>query len=109
MVDKAVFMSDVKDIEKLRDLTVRGIYDESKFVITKYIELNDDDFEFFCEDFYEHHDFIIENLTNMGFENDTYICILVYNKNSEDGILVESEGFSYARYVALIDMSEVAR
>lgn len=109
MVDTATFIRKNKDLAQLRELTEKGIFEKSKFVITKYIELNDDDFEFFCEDFYKHQEFIIENLTNMGFENDTFLCLLVYNKNSNDGILVESEGYSYARYTALINMSEVAK
>lgn len=109
MVDKAVFIRKNKDLAQLRQLTENGIYKKSKYVITKYIELNDDDFELFCNDFYEHQEFIIENLTNMSFENDTFLCLLVYNKNSNEGILVESEGYSYARYTALINMSEVAK
>lgn len=109
MVDRATFIRKAKDIKQLKQMTAREENGKSKFIITKYIELNDNDFNFFCKDFYEYQEFIIDNLVNMGIENDTYLCLLVYNKKSNYGVLVESEGYSYARYTALVKMSEVAK
>lgn len=47
--------------------------------------------------------FISENIEQMHLGTDgAYHCILVMGQGHRDGILVESEGFAYARYAAYV-------
>ena len=107
MENTAVFMRKAYNLKELKEWTKKYNKESTQFIISKYIELKDKEFKEFCKDFLADRDFIIENSINMGFDNDTYYCILVYNKHSNDGILVENEGYGYARYTALIDMSKM--
>ena len=107
MTNRAVFMRKASSLKELRKWTKEFKDESSEFNITKKIELNDNDFKDFCNDMLENRDFIIENSLNMGYYDDKYHCILVYNKNSKDGILIENEGYGYARYTALVDMKKI--
>jgi len=107
MIETAVFMRKASTLKELKEWTKKYNKETSRFTITKDIELNDKDFKEFCKDFLENRDFIIENSISMGYDNDAYHCILVYNKKSNDGILVENEGYGYARYTAVVDMSKM--
>lgn len=48
--------------------------------------------------------FLFENMDKMWFDPAAlcWHCLLIKGKTSKDGILVESEGYSYARYTAHI-------
>lgn len=71
--------------------------------IIKTIELSHQDFESFRNNLLSDYSFIAENAAEMGVGKDgTYYVIMVLNKDSDDGILVESEGSSYARYSAFL-------
>ena len=107
MTNRAVFMRKASSLKELRKWTKEFKDESSEFNITKKIELSDNDFKDFCNDMLENREFIIENSLNMGYYDDKYHCILVYNKNSKDGILIENEGYGYARYTALVDMKKI--
>ena len=107
MINTAIFMRKACNLKELKHLTAKYPHQTAHFIITKYIELNDDEFKDFCNDFFEDRKFIVENEIHMHFGDDKYYCLLIYNKNSNDGILVESEGYSYARYTAVVDMSKM--
>lgn len=107
MTNRAVFMRKASSLKELRKWTKEFKDELSEFNITKKVELSDNDFKDFCNDMLENREFIIENSLNMGYYDDKYHCILVYNKNSKDGILIENEGYGYARYTALVDMKKI--
>lgn len=46
------------------------------------------------------YDFLRKNAERMGFHNGIRQCVLVMGENSEDGVLVDSSGYGYARYTA---------
>lgn len=46
--------------------------------------------------------FIKENKDLMWTDGDVHYCLLVLCRDRMDGVLVESEGFSYARYAAFV-------
>ena len=48
--------------------------------------------------------FISRNVTDMRFDGktETFLCLLVTCRDANTGLLVESEGFGYARYAAFI-------
>lgn len=71
--------------------------------IIKTIELSHQDFESFRNNLLSDYSFIKENAAEMGVGTDgAYYVIMVLDKDSDDGILVESEGSSYARYSAFL-------
>jgi hypothetical protein len=43
----------------------------------------------------------------MYMEEGVWHCILVKGKTSDIGLLIESEGYDYARYTGVIKLSEV--
>lgn len=45
---------------------------------------------------------ISENLNSMWYGNGVHHCLLIYDKQQGDGLLIESEGASYARYAQYI-------
>lgn len=106
MKNKAVFIRKANNLKDLKEQTKEYKMELSPFVICERVELTANEFEDFCNDFISKREFIIENLTKMGYDKMFY-CILVFSKGSKEGILVESEGYSYPRYTAVIQMSEV--
>lgn len=73
------------------------------YIIEKVIEISDVEYESLCEDLMLNRDFITENKESMYVDNNgTAHCILVLGKNYDDGILVNSEGYDYARYYSVI-------
>ena len=68
--------------------------------IEKVISLSDREFTQFREQLLRDYDFIADNAANLCVRDGVVHCLLVVGKSSEDGILVNSEGCSYARYAA---------
>lgn len=75
----------------------------SEFVIEKTVRIPDEDFEkMLCRPM-DGQPFIAENMDLMYQDDaDVYHCILVTGEDRTDGILVESEGYGYARYASYI-------
>lgn len=77
-----------------------------EFVIEKEIYLEKDLFDKFTEHPLEDYEFIKENIEFMYCDNDdVFHCIFITSKEDDFGILVESEGYQYARYSAYIPKS----
>jgi len=75
----------------------------SLFIIEKTIELEQPEFEHFASDLFADQDFIKENIELMQVDNNGIKhCILVKARGETAGILVESEGYEYARYAAYL-------
>lgn len=75
----------------------------TRCVIEKMIELPKEEYLQFGNDLSNDQKFIEENRECMYQEEDgTRHCLLVLGEGLEDGILVESEGASYARLAALL-------
>lgn len=73
------------------------------YIIEKVIELDDEEYEFLCEDLMANRDFITENKESIYVDNNgTVHCILALGKSYDDGILINSESYDYARYYSLI-------
>ncbi len=68
--------------------------------IEKVITLSDVEFDQFQQMLLNDYDFLRDNAELMRVENGVTHCLLVVGTNSEDGVLVNSEGSSYARYAA---------
>jgi len=100
---KTYFLRKAADLEALKAVyrEIKGKEKGSSFVIEKTIELSEDEFNSFAEDLLADRDFIKENANLMCVDVDkVWHCILVKLKGANEGILVESEGYGYARYAA---------
>ena len=90
---KAVNLEELKSVDH-REAT-RGV------VIEKVITLTADEFNAFANDLLADQDFIRDNKDLMHMDDDfTCHCILVKTQGANDGVLIESEGYSGARYSA---------
>ena len=72
-------------------------------VVEKIVELSESDYAYFYQNLLNDYDFIRDNLDAMYEDGEgVFHCLLVLGEGQEDGILVESEGCSYARYSAFV-------
>ena len=72
-------------------------------VVEKVVELSGGAFDAFSNNLMGYRDFIKDNRDLMYFNKDgTAHCLLVTGEGREDGILVQAEGYGYARYTALV-------
>ena len=69
-------------------------------VIKKVVTLPDAEYEKFSNNLIAEQDFIKRNVVHMGFDNGERHCLLVTSDSRQDGILVDSSGYGYARYAA---------
>lgn len=74
--------------------------EESPCEVRKIITLPDKEFGFFKKHLMYDYDFLRKNKDQMGFQNGIRQCVLVMGESSEDGVLVDSSGYDYARYTA---------
>ena len=78
-------------------------HDVSPCNIRKIIMLSDRKYQEFSENLLKDYDFIAQNKDEIGYEDDgTRCCLLVMNVNKQDGYLVDSSGYDYARYSAYL-------
>jgi hypothetical protein len=96
----AYFYRKVNDI---RDhILISKCFGRLPYKIEKIIELSAEEYLKFTEDFLEYYSFITENKELMYEKDGILHCILVKDKNSDEGVLIESEGYDYPRYTARI-------
>ena len=77
-------------------------------VVEKAIGISHKEFEHLRTHALEDNDIIAKNKGNMWFgADDKYHCLLVYDNEQGDGLLVESEGYSYARYAQYIPQAKL--
>ncbi|MCL2532096.1 MAG: DUF6329 domain-containing protein [Oscillospiraceae bacterium] len=78
-------------------------FEPQRCVVAKIVELCSADFQEFRSGMMHDWDFIAENIPLMGFdENGTRHCMLVLGEGCDDGILVDSQGYDYARYASFV-------
>ena len=87
--------------------TIAELMPKTEAYVEMTILLDKDDFDEFASDLLEDRDYIKDNVDKMYVDNnDVEHCILVTYDGSEDGILVQSEGYHYARYSAYFGIPE---
>lgn len=73
-------------------------------IIEKTVIMEPKEFDEFTSDFLSDRKFITDNLDRMFIdENGIWHCIEITSPQSRYNVLVESEGYDYARYTALTD------
>lgn len=69
--------------------------------VTKVIQLTQEQYQHFCSHLLEDMPFIKANKDlNGSNDKDMALCLLVTTRNIRGGILVDCQGYDYARYVA---------
>lgn len=82
--------------------------------VVKVIQLSAQQFRFFSANLLQDMPFIIANRDLTGYDKGVTRCLLVTTRANRDGILVNCEGFNYARYAAyvpdkrVLDLRDVA-
>ena len=101
-MSKAVFTRKSIDIEEVKERAGRE-EPKCEYVIEKVIELPANDYLAFSEYLLVDSAIIKEHLDKMYVDADgVWHCILVKANGGSEGILVESEGYDYARYTAYL-------
>ena len=100
---KALFGRKVGSLEELKELTERataaGKIGET-YTVTREVKLGDQEFRKFAGDFFEDQPWITPEDGGVN-KNGEIRCIKVINGETGEGVLVNSEGYSYPRYTAL--------
>ena len=89
----------------VRDLIDKAPFPEkARFQITKVIELPTDQYRRYMNELRRDVFFISRNESNMRYDekSETFLCLFVTCRDVVNGLLVEAEGFDYARYAAFI-------
>ena len=71
-------------------------------VVGKTITITGTEFDQLSQSLLEDNAIITENAEHMGYENNMHRCLLIVSDERQDGILVASEGYNYARYTAYV-------
>lgn len=89
----------------VRDLLDKAPFPEkARFKITKVIELPKEQYRRYRNELWRDVSFISRNESNMRLDekSETFLCLFVTSRDAINGLLVEAEGFDYARYAAFI-------
>ena len=76
--------------------------DTRECVIRKVIRLPTDEYLAFTRALWLEREFIQENQDLMGVFDGVWHCLLVTGEGMDEGVLVQSEGSSYARYSSFV-------
>jgi len=100
---KAYFGRKIPDIQVLKAVTRQARQDKysgSAYMVTKEIVLNDEEFKRFADDLLEDQPWIAKEDGGINQAGEIR-CIRVRNADSDERILVNSEGYDYPRYTAV--------
>ncbi len=101
-MSKAFFARKAINVNELKGITAQEC-GKSEFVIEKIIELPIDKWEYFKENLLDDFDFISNNIELMFIDiNRVWHVLLVKAEDSVESILVEAEGYEWARYSSYI-------
>ena len=87
----------------VRKATTDELLPQDEFIIEKEVIIDSDLFEAFIHNPLDDYEFIKDNIDVMYCDkDDVFHCIFVTSNKHDFGILVESEGYNYARYTAYL-------
>ena len=78
--------------------------EQARYIIERIIEVTKQEYQRLSNDFFSPRPYITKHLDDMWFDDKTecWHCIMIRTPNEKEAILVESEGYKYARYTALV-------
>ncbi|NRT34025.1 hypothetical protein [Clostridium beijerinckii] len=100
---KALFGNKVLNLNELKGLKKKANEEEIKnieYQVTKEIELTDKEYKEFIENFSKDQPWITEDDGGIN-EKGEFLCIRIRKAKNKKGVLVNSEGYTYPRYVAI--------
>lgn len=116
MMNRMVFFyfpkKEAKLIKEKLIINTNLLYKESEFrtkscVVEKAVAVSHSEFENLKRHPLRDNRLIAENVDMMYCDSDDkYLCLLVYDEEQGDGLLIESEGTAYARYSQYIPMAK---
>ena len=77
-------------------------YEGEACVVDKVIELPVQRFQQFSRALLVDYDFIAENKNAIQHDDDARHCLLILDADGTDGVLVDPQGYNYARYSAFV-------
>lgn len=101
---KAVFCRKAINIQDIIAASEYGADRGTSFEVRKVIELKPVQFHDFGKELYEYYRFLYDLKSEMFYDGkkQNFQCILVTTPNREEGILIQAEGYAYARYSAFV-------
>ena len=99
------FASFYRKASSVRELVGKAPFPEkARFQITKVIELPANQYRRYMNELLRDVSFISRNVSDMGFDGktETFLCLFVTCRDVNTGLLIEADGFDYARYAAFI-------
>ena len=102
MGKKGMFLRKAFDMDELK-VPYTQEYARS-FQVEKVAELTEEQFQKFSSALSYDYRFLYDHRADMYYDTGdrNYHCLLVTTSNYQEGILIESEGFAYARYAAYV-------
>lgn len=100
---RAIFGRKVSDLNELKELTEQAKKSRQQgqsYIVIKELLLENDDFHSFTNNFFNDQPWITEEDGGVN-ENREVRCIRVINQDTGEKILVNNEGYTYARYVGI--------
>ena len=100
---KALFGRKVSNLAELKEITEEATKQGQRgqsYIVTKEVELEDEDFHNFANDFFNDQPWITREDGGVNTNREAR-CIRVINKESGETVLLNSEGYSYPRYTAI--------
>lgn len=101
-IDHAIFLRKAFDIDELRKPYEKGF--ARGFKVEKVVELTEEQFQKFSSALSDYYRFLYDHRTDMYYDvgDMSYHCLLVTTPKYGEGILIEAEGYAYARYAAYV-------
>lgn len=99
---KAVFIRKAVSVQELK--CVCNEMSKVCFQVERIAEITPEEFRSFQNELYEDYRVIYDNRDAMFFDTKKicYHCILFTTKERKEGVLVQAEGYAYARYAAYV-------
>ena len=89
-------------------LRKRSDFNVHRCVVEKTLAISHEDFLELKNHPLRDNDLIAENVDLMYCDSEnTFHCLLIYDNEQGDGILIESEGYSYARYAQYVPQAKI--
>ena len=79
----------------------------NEYVVEKALPVSNSRFRQIIETPMKDHKEIEDNIDSMFHDGSRHHCLLIYDNECGDGLLVESEGYSYARYAQYIPQAKL--
>ena len=77
-----------------------------EYIVEKALPVSSSRFRQIIASPMQDHKEIEDNLDSMYHDGHRHHCLLIYNDECGDGLLVESEGYSYARYAQFVPQAK---